>query len=126
MLIIYGVVGLGWPLAPMHQREVLAAGGGTLTDTMHIVFSVVTVFLMLIAMGFGAKAFGNGFRFYSIATILVLLILGVQTGMEGAKLEANLPTPWLGVAERILIGAFLMWIVVLAIILLQRKAARSN
>jgi hypothetical protein len=34
-------------------------GGGTLTDTMHIVFAMVTVLLMLLAMGLGAVAFGN-------------------------------------------------------------------
>ena len=38
LLVAYGVIGLAWP--PMHLREVLAAGGGTLTDTMHIVFAM--------------------------------------------------------------------------------------
>src|SRR5215471_11886591 len=41
-----------WP--PMHQRAVLAAGGGTLTDTMHVVWALVTVLLMTTAMGFVA------------------------------------------------------------------------
>src|ERR1051325_11356386 len=30
VLMAHGIFGLGWP--PMHQRAVLAAGGGTLTD----------------------------------------------------------------------------------------------
>jgi hypothetical protein len=34
MFIAHDVTGFFWP--PMHQREVLAAGGGTRTDTMHI------------------------------------------------------------------------------------------
>ena len=59
LLVAYGVIGLAWP--PMHLREVLAAGGGTLTDTMHIVFAMVTVLLMLLAIGFGAAAFGKRF-----------------------------------------------------------------
>ena len=46
----------------MHQREVLAAGGGTLSDTMHVVLGGVTVFLMFLAIGFGATAFGKRFR----------------------------------------------------------------
>ena len=121
LLIIYGVIGLGWPLAPMHQREVLAAGRGTQTDTFHIVFSVVTVLLMLTAMGFGAKALGKRFRMYSIVTIAIVLAFGAWTGMDGPKLEANLPTPWLGIAERILIFLFLLWIVVLAIVLLRAE-----
>ncbi|SRR5829696_6991328 len=121
LLIAYGVIGLAWPLAPMHQREVLAVGGATITDTMHIVFSIVTVLLMLLAIGFGATAFGKWFRFYSLATIVILLVLGAWTGMDGAKLNANLPTPWLGVVERFLIGLFLVWIAVLAIAVLQMQ-----
>src|SRR5687767_6259788 len=50
VLIAHGLLGLGWP--PMHQREVVAAGGGTLTDTLHILWSVVTVFLMMLSIGF--------------------------------------------------------------------------
>src|SRR3954467_5486948 len=34
LLMIYAVFGVFWP--PMHLRPVLAAGGGTLTDTLHI------------------------------------------------------------------------------------------
>ena len=82
VLIIYGIVGIFWPLAPMHQREDLAAGGGTLSDTMHIVFTMVTIPLMLLAMGFGAAAFGKRFRLYSIATILILFGFGVLTGID--------------------------------------------
>jgi hypothetical protein len=121
LLFAYGIIGLFWPFAPMHQREVLAAGGGTLSDTMHIVFSMLTVFLMLLAIGFGATAFGKQFRFYSIMTIVILLVLGAWTGMTGAKLNANLPTPWLGIVERFLIGVFLLWVVILATILLRAQ-----
>ena len=46
-MIVYGVVSLAWPLAPMHLRETLAAGGGTLSDTMHLTLAAVTVPLML-------------------------------------------------------------------------------
>src|SRR4249919_3972042 len=36
LLIAYGLLGVFWPLTPMHLRETLAAGGGTFSDTMHI------------------------------------------------------------------------------------------
>src|SRR5687767_3917385 len=36
LMCVYGVIGLGWPLAPMRLRDTLAAGGGSLTDTFHI------------------------------------------------------------------------------------------
>jgi uncharacterized protein DUF998 len=119
VLIAYGVIGLGWPYAPMHQRLVLAAGGGTLTDTMHLVFGAVTVLLMLIAMGFGAEAFGRRFRLYSIATIVILFVFGGLTFRDAPKVGANLPTPWIGVWERINIGVFLLWVVMLAVTLLR-------
>jgi hypothetical protein len=72
-MLTFGLLGLLWPFAPMHQREVLAAGGGTLTDTMHVVLGAVTVLLMFLAIGFGATAFGRRFRLYSIASAVVLL-----------------------------------------------------
>ena len=119
VMVAYGVIGLAWP--PMHLREVLAAGGGTLTDTMHIVFAMVTVFLMLLAMGFGAAAFGKRFRLYSIATMVILFAFGALTGLDAPSIQANLPTPWVGVWERINIGVFLLWVVVLATMLLSAR-----
>jgi len=116
-LIANGLFGLGWP--PMHQRAVLAAGGGTLTDTMHIIWSVVTVLLMMVAIGFGAAAFGKRFRLYSIATMVILVVFGVLTGMDAPRVQANLPTPWLGVWERISIAVDMLWVAVLAIALLR-------
>jgi hypothetical protein len=119
LFIINGIIGLFWP--PMHQRDVLAAGGGTLTDTMHIIFSFVTVFLFLLEMGFGAAAFGKRFRMYSFATILIALAFGVLTGLDSPGISANSPTPWIGVWERINIGVYLVWVVVLTVILLRAE-----
>jgi uncharacterized protein DUF998 len=115
VMIAYGVIGLFWP--PMHLREVLAAGGGTLTDTVHLVFAMVTVLLMMLAIGFGAAAFGTRFRLYSIATMVILTACGALTGVDAPRIHANLPTPWIGVWERINIGVFLLWVVVLALTL---------
>lgn len=119
LLIAYGLVGLFWP--PMHLRETLAAGGKTMTDTMHIAFTIVTGILMMLAMGFAALALGKGFRQYSIATVLVILVFGAVTGMDAPKLEANLPTPWMGVWERVNIYATMLWVIVLATLLLGRE-----
>jgi hypothetical protein len=115
-MMVNVVIGLFWP--PMHQREVLASGGGTLTDTLHIVFTMITVPLFLVAVGFGAAAFGRRFRIYSIATIVAVIVFGVLTGLESPLMEADLPTPWIGVWERIGIGAYMLWVVVLAMVLL--------
>ena len=117
LTIVSGILGLGWP--PMHQRAVLAAGGGTLTDTLHLVWSGMTVLLFMLEIGFGAAALGRRFRAYSIITMVVLVVFGALVGMNAPKVGANLPTPWIGVWERINIGAFLLWVVVLAIALLR-------
>ena len=119
LILAYASLGLLWPFAAMHQREVLAAGGGTLSDTMHVVLGGVTVFLMFLAIGVGATAFGKRFRVYSIATIVVLLVFGGLTFLEAPRLQANLPTPWIGLWERINISVFLLWIAVLATALLR-------
>jgi hypothetical protein len=119
LLIAYGALGLVWPLAPMHLREALAAGGSTLSDTMHLVLGGVTVLLMLLGIGFGAAAFGKRFRLYSIASLLILVAFGALTFLDAPRIAANLPTPWVGVWERINIGVFLLWVVVLAITLLR-------
>jgi hypothetical protein len=121
LLMSDGILSLGWP--PMHQRAVLAAGGGTLTDTLHICWTIVTVLLMLGAIVVGASAFGSRFRLYSVATLAITGVCGALTGRSAQGIQADLPTPFAGVWERISIGAFLLWIVVLALVLLSREAA---
>jgi len=118
MFIMQGAIGFFWP--PMHQREVLAAGGGTATDTMHIVFTMMWAFLAIVGITLGAVAFGKRFQAFSLAIILILIVFGVWAGLESPRIEANLSTPWIGVVERINIGAFMLWVVFLAIALLRR------
>lgn len=117
LLIINGLIGLTW--SPMHQREVLAAGGGTITDTWHLVMATVTVLLMFFSIGFGAVTFGKGFRFYSIVTILVFVVFGILTFSEAPNVDKNGSTPYIGLWERINIAAFMTWILVFANILLK-------
>jgi hypothetical protein len=126
LLMAHTVFGQFWP--PMHQRAVLAAGGDTLTDTLHLVWAAITgVFFMLI-VGFGAVALGKRFRVYSIATIVIVLACGAVTGTYASRLQADLPTPGVGVWERISIAMFMAWIVVLATALWRapRPAATPN
>jgi hypothetical protein len=104
LLVAFGVVDLSAPFFPMHMRGEERA----LTDSMHIVLTMVDVLLVLAAMGFGAAVFGKRFRLYSNATILILLVFGALTGWDGPRIAANLPTPWVGVTERINIGVFLL------------------
>ena len=121
LMIAYGALGVIWPFAPMHLRETLAAGGSTFSDTMHIALGAITEILYLFALGFAAAAFGKQFRFYSIATFVILLVFGVLTFLDAPGVAINQPTPLIGVWERINIGVFLLWVIVLAIILLRRE-----
>ena len=98
-----------------------------MTDTMHIVFSMVTVLLFILSIGFGAAAIGKGFRLYSIATLVILVVFGILTAREAPGIEVNGPTPLIGIWERINIGVYMIWVIVLAIILLRRNnEARLN
>ncbi|HSC38701.1 MAG TPA: DUF998 domain-containing protein [Chitinophagaceae bacterium] len=122
-MIVYGILGVIWPFAPMHLRETLAAGGATFSDAMHIALGVVTEILFFLALGFTAAALGKRFRFYSIATLIVLLVFGTLTFLDAPKISTNRPTPFIGVWERINIGVFLLWIIVLSVALLRKKAS---
>jgi hypothetical protein len=115
MLIAIGAIGPFWP--PMHLRGSV----GTLTDTMHVVVASIVSVLILLAIGFGATAFGKRFRLYSIATIVALLVFGTLTFVYAPGIAAKLPTPWLGLVERLNLGGYLLWVAVLAIMLLRGK-----
>lgn len=121
-LIAYGAAGMLAPLVPMHPRE----AEETLTDRMHIVLTTVTVLLILATIAFGAAAAERWFRLYSYATLLTVVVFGTWTGIDGPKIAANLPTPWIGVKERICVGAWLLWVVVLAVVLLREQRARAG
>jgi Protein of unknown function (DUF998) len=115
LLIAIGVFGAFWP--PMHLRGTAP----TLTDTLHVVWASVVSLLILLAIGFGAGASGTRFRVYSIATLAAMLLFGTLSFLYAPRVAANLPTPWLGLVERMNLGAYLLWVAVLAIVLLRRK-----
>ena len=114
LLAACGVFGLFWP--PMHIRGTEV----TLTDTLHIVWTMVSILLTLLAMGFAAAAFGMRFRVYSIATMVLLVAFGAVAGVAGPRIQANLPTPGVGVWQRLNIAVWMLWLIVLAVALLRR------
>ena len=117
LFLIYGISGFFWP--PMHLRETIAAGGGTFTDTMHIAFAIATILLMMLMIGFATGALGKQFRLYSILTLILFMVFGFLTGKESPGISSGQPTPWIGIWERINIGLFLLWVIVLALVLLR-------
>jgi predicted tellurium resistance membrane protein TerC len=96
----------------------------TLTDTLHIVFTAVTVSLVMLAIGFGLGALGRRFRRYSMVTLVVVAFFGALTGLEAPRVAAGLPTPWIGGWERANAGAYVLWVIVLAVALLRAEGRR--
>lgn len=119
VVIFDGVIGFYWP--PMHRREIIAAGGGTITDTLHLVWAFVHLALMLLMIGFGASALGKSFRIFSAAIVLTFIVFGILTTIESRGIEANLPTPHVGIWERINIGAYMIWVIVFAMTLMRKN-----
>src|SRR6185295_18648956 len=109
LIMVYVIINVYWP--PMHLR----GNEPTLTDTLHIVWAMVTLPLMMLIMGFGAAALGKRFRFYTIATFVVFITFGILIGTEAPGIPKNLPTPHIGTWERINIGAYMLWVMVFAI-----------
>jgi hypothetical protein len=79
------------------------------------------VLSILLFIGFGATAGGKWFRLYSIVTIVLVILFGAWAGLEGARMAAQLPTPWMGVKERINVYGTMLWVLVLATILLRAE-----
>jgi hypothetical protein len=115
LLFAYAAIGLLGPT--VFEMNVRGSGGDPAADALHIALTMVLVLFIFASVGFGAAMRGRSFRLYSFATLLIMVVFGVLTGLETPSLENAEPTPWLGALERINIGAFLLWVVVLAMIL---------
>ena len=124
LLVGYAVIGaVTGVFLSAATREVLEAGEETWRNTMHLPGTAVSVLCILLAMGFGSTLLGRRFRYFSYASILTILVFGVLAGLQVERVEANQPTPWLGIVERGNIYAIMLWVVVLAIgLLLAQKS----
>ncbi len=116
VLVGLGVLSL-WavPFASMRVR-------GAEQDPTHVMAGGVAVVLLVIAMAFAAAALGPRFRYYTIATILVMLGFGAWTAVDGPRVAEGLDTPWLGVKERISFYSYNLWFLLLALALLRGRA----
>jgi hypothetical protein len=103
----------------------LPAGARDLHDVFHIALTVVTLLIYLAAFALTAAALGRAFRVYSVATFVALIVFSVLTFRVAPGVDANLPTPFIGVWERVDVGLFLLWVIVLALALLRRGHERT-
>jgi hypothetical protein len=117
LFVAEALIGAFWP--PMHLR----GAETTLTDTLHIWWTAGWLAVMLTAMGLAAAVLGRRFRLYTLATLAAFVGFGALTSIDAPRLAAGLPTPYLGLWERINMGAGMLWIAVLALTLLRRDAS---
>jgi hypothetical membrane protein len=93
-----------------------------LSGTLHLVEGAVAMLMVLTVMGFAATALGRSFRFYTVATIVIMFVFGAWSGADAPRIEAGLATPWVGVTERIFWYAYQLWFMVLGLALLRRPS----
>jgi hypothetical protein len=117
----HGVMSLLWVFAPMSSRETIAAGEATSADTMHLALAAGTGLFVAAYVTVFATAFGWPFRAYSALTLATALVFG-RLSAQVDRLEAGDPTPYMGLLERIGMGAWLLWLAVVAVVLLRRNA----
>lgn len=115
LILAYSVFNLFWP--PMHMR----GNEPGLTDTLHIVWAIITNIFMWLFMVLGAIASGKRFRIYTIISIFLHIVFGSLTFSEAPNIPKNGPTPMIGIWERINILIFMLWAIVFAVELLKRN-----
>lgn len=125
VLVVSGVTGVAWLPFPMSSRADLAAGAGSTNDTGHLVLSGLTGAEIVALLGAGSAAFGKKFRIYSLASGAVVLATGTVTAKLGAGLTQGKPSPGMGAYERAGMGAWMLWMAVLAVALLREKPPPS-
>lgn len=108
-----------WNFFPMHMRGIHPS----FTDTMHGILAINPFVLVSIILG--AVYFKNWFRYYSIATILLLSVMVVFAVPKALLVYENRPTPGLGVMERVSQYGHQLWHAILAIVLLYRHSDKK-
>jgi hypothetical protein len=97
---------------PMHLGETVSA--------MHLILMAVSVlFFQMLIIVFGAVAFRNWFRFYSIGTLLAFIALTIF-GLFVAPQVISGP-PQSGLQERVMAYGCLLWQAMLSAVLLRSQ-----
>ncbi len=105
--------------APMHLRGTPQGSSGQ----WHLILTGVQTLFIFAALACGTRTLGQSFRAGSWFAIVILLVAGPLTGWLTGDMESATATPWLGVAERVLIYAWLAWTGALAIASLHADTA---
>lgn len=113
-LIVSAGLGMVTPVFfPLDLRGAEATTRAAFHGPMTLVASV----FILTAMGAASTLHGQRFSRYTIATVVLLVVAGVGTALYIPRVEANDPTPSMGLLERANIYAYLLWVAVFATLL---------
>ena len=122
LMLAFVTWGLLWPFFPMHQR----GDERDMSDIGHLVLGGGSLLLFTAFIGFGAFAFGNRFRRFSLTTMVIVFLAGVGTFLYVPTMGAGGATPWLGVIERVMIYGYLLWVATLAVALSKENGGYSS
>lgn len=122
LLIAFGAIAI--TIGPFVSMQLRGAEQG-LAGALHLIEGGVEMLILLTAMVFASGALDQKFRLYTIFTIILMLIFGAWSGMDSPLIEAGMPTPWLGVKERIMWYSYQLWFVVLSIRLLHERTIET-
>lgn len=114
LLTAYGLWNIAGLVYPLHLDDDASV-------PMHIVATNIQLALMIAAMSFVAAGFPGRMRWYTIASLVTSMVAGML-----AFAAAPGPNLVLGLGERLSIGAFLLWVVMLAIALWREPHAPSG
>lgn len=116
MLAASAAVGQATPaFFPMDRR----GDEATKLGRRHGPMTAAESMFILLAMAFGARLHGASFRLYTSATIALQIVFGGLTALYIPRVEADEPTPGMGVLERVNIYAYLVWVAAMAASLWQ-------
>lgn len=121
MLVLFAILGaIGGGIFNMDMRGAEPTPRGALHPTMTALMSIPIV----LSMAVGAFLHGWRFGLLSLAGILAGAVGGFLTVQDVPQLVANLPTPWMGLKERVNAYSYMLWLAVLAISLWPRTARK--
>lgn len=108
-----GILGLAALFFPMYPSE----PAGILPNILNTVILGLSTLSILLAIASGVFSFRDWFRWYSLGTLLAFVVLT----LVGIWIAPGIDTggPRIGVQERTMVYGCLLWVMVLAVLLLQ-------
>ena len=117
IIILFGITGLITLLFPQTAMQLEE---GLAPQIVHIIVTAMGILLIVLFIGFGAAAYGIGFRIFSAAMIVTLLLFGILTATKAPQ-AVQFAYPWMGILERVSYYSHLLWILVFAVVLLRAQ-----